>query len=504
MPFEITGIDPTYKVPRFIGRIIFSSGALSAASAPLVTLYVGPKSTDGVMVADTDVTEVFSHEDIDRLAGPGSVLAWMARKGLSANKTGRHMIASYAEPVGTAATVTILLAGTPTAAGLWQIRIGGVYYQGTVLPSHTEDTLGPEIAAKLNADTRCPFSAAYSAGTNTLTLTCKNVGEVGKQWTVQVDTSKMPSGITFTVTGSASLGQSRVLAGAAGTGVGAPDVSTILTKLLNGRYARIATAASDATNAARFEDHVEAKAEELSMLYEHVIFCSSAAYATAKSLAQTTLNAVRAQVLWMPNADIHPAVVAAVKAAIRAGTENASPVPDYDQLVLPGIPAYLDPDDMPIDAEQNAALNNGLTPIVSVDGEARVVRSVTSYSLLDGLYPDFRTLDIGDAVFPDYAMLELQLAYQTDFRPSRPLVQPDPDPGELDPPANVAYPRLFEQLITWPRLRAWAAAGWIEDPDANPPATQFNSTTKRIEQQLPLVVTRVQHQLVQVIRQQAG
>jgi phage tail sheath gpL-like len=345
-------------------------------------------------------------------------------------------------------------------------------------------------------------TASYNTGTDTLTLTCANVGAQGKDWTVQVDQKALAAGLTATLTGSAALSGGRVRMGAAGTGAGTEDLTTLLTKLQSGRYARIASVSNDASNAALLEAHVNGKADMLKLLLEQVVFCHSGTVTQAKTLAQSTLNAPRAQVLWMKNADIHPAVLAAVKAAIRASTEGSDPVPDYDGLLLPGIPAHLSEDDVPIDSEQNTALNGGVTPITSINGEARVVRSITSYSL-NGLAQDERTLDIGDAVMTDYATLDLKVFYETAFRPANKYVQADPREGELEPPAGVAFPKLWNNAV-FARMQDWFSNGWIEDPADNPPQSQFNGAARAIESIVPLVVRRVQHQLRQIVRQTAS
>ena len=507
MAFEFTGLDPTYKVPRFIGKIVFSAGAISASDLPLYVLYCGPKTSAGTLVADNDVVEVFSEEEIDARAGAPSLLGWMARSGMKAAPTSRHFIVAHGDPAGaTAATITVLIAGAPTGSGEWFIRIAGLTYAGVITPSSTVDTIGADIVAKIQADPRCPFVAAYNAGTDTLTLTCANVGAVGTEWIVQVDKSKLAPGITFTTTGLAALGGDRVRAGASG-GVGTvvdTTIATMLTKLLNVRYARIATATNGASAAAAWETHVMAKADMLKLMLEQVVYGVNGSLGAATTLAQSTLNNQREQLLWMRNSDIHPAIIAAVKAAVRASTEGADPVPDYDGRVLPGIPGNLFADDNALDPEQNAALNSGVTPVVSVNGEARVVRSITSYSLLNGVTPDFRTIDIGDAVMTDYAMLDFKLMYETEFRPGNKYVRADPKEGELDPPRNVGFPKLWNQAFLMPRLLQYFGNGWIEDPNLNPPQSQFNKPSKSIESLVPLIVSRVQHQLKQIVRQTAS
>ena len=120
--------------------------------------------------------------------------------------------------------------------------------------------------------------------------------------------------------------------------------------------------------------------------------------------------------MWMRNSEAHPCELAAYKAALRAATEGDDPVPDYDNKTMTGIPPQRFDADVPTDSEQATALNNGITPITTVNGEARIVRSITSYCI-SGSNPDYRTLDVGDASFPDYACDDLRLMWETDFGP---------------------------------------------------------------------------------------
>jgi hypothetical protein len=221
---------------------------------------------------------------------------------------------------------------------------------------------------------------------------------------------------------------------------------------------------------------------------------------TVETFAKTQLNAPRAQVLWDQNGDIHPSVIAAVKTAIRASREGTDPVPDYDGLTLPGIPPHSYDGDIPLDSQVNSALNSGVTPITTVNGEARVVRSICSYCRLDASTQDERTLDIGDVVMTDYATIDMKFLYETSFRPANRFVGPDPGPNEFEPPVGVGYPRLWNSAVM-SRLNDYYTSGWVELPSANPPVSQYNKTAKAIESLIPIVVRRVQHQMRNIIRQ---
>jgi len=90
--------------------------------------------------------------------------------------------------------------------------------------------------------------------------------------------------------------------------------------------------------------------------------------------------------------------------------------------------------------------------------------------------------------------------YETVFRPANKYVRADPAPGELEPPSGIGHPSLWNSSVA-ARMDEWFRSSWIEDPTKNPPISQFNKTAKAIESLVPLIVSRVQHQLRQIVRQ---
>lgn len=516
MAFSIVGFDNSYKVPRFAAQIIYGAGKVSASQADMSCLLVGYKTSAGTMTADTDVVRVQTPEEAAAYAGAGSQLHRMALKALAAPNVHLY-IAAVAEPVGTAATATLLLGGTWSTPGQWGLRIAGELLTGLVGATDTPDIVGAAMAAAITSKPNLPVSASYNSGTDTLTLTCKNVGAQGRDWIVFFDRSLCPSGFTATLTGSATVGHAdRVRLGASSSGTGTEDPATIISKLLNRRYGRVAVASNDATNAVtKWKPFADSKAASTVMLYEQLVFAHNGTSSQAKLLAQGTLggggtytgglNHQRSQVLWARNCESHPCEIAAAKAAWRSITESADPVPDYDGFELPGLaPAWLGfESDTPTDAECNDVLNSGVTPLRTVGSTLRVVRSITSYCLTtSGNAGEERCLDIGDAVFPDYAVLDTALEYEA-FKALNKYVQADPPEGSPSLPSGVATPSLWNSVLLR-KMLDWFRNNWIEDPTANPPVSEFNSIAKRIQTAMPLLVRRVQHQLGVIARQQSN
>lgn len=501
MGFGNTGISPSYKVPRYIAKIITAAGSVGAGSDRLRVLLVGTKSSAGTMVADSDVLKVSSTDDADAYAGVGSPLARQAAAALSIPSAEVYIAAATEPAGGTQATVTIVITGTWTDLGTIRFRLAGVSITCGVAASDSIDQVGANLAAAFNAKTNLPATAAYNSGTDTLTLTIRTKGADGKDWILYHDPTDKPAGMILTVTGSATVNTNGWRFGASSSGTGASDHTTILTKLQKQRYARIAVGQNDATNAALWETHVNTQAGPLKLLLEQLVFGHNGTLGQAISLAQTTLNAVRASVLWLRNGENHPAEIASLFAAVRSVTEQTDPVPDYDGYALSYLAAQAFDDDLPTDAEQDSALNAGVTPLTTVNGEVRCVRAITSYCL-NGTAQDERCLDIGDIVMTDYATIDLKLMYETEVRPQNPYVGPD-NPPELPPPAaGVLTPKFWASKVN-ERLFEYYANGWLEEAPVDTFAASaiYVKAGKYIAAETPLGVRRVLHRVDNVMRQ---
>lgn len=511
MTISIPGFSDTYKTPRFVAQLILGAGVLSSGVGVLRCLLVGMKTSGGTIVADA--APIGPYTDLDSVltvAGNNSQLASMARAAFLASPTCQVWLGAVAEPSGTAATVTCALSGTHTAGGDIIFRINGVTYDTGIGASDTLDQIGAAVVAKVNGDTACPFTAAYNSGTTTITFTCGNKGAQGIEWAVYIDKTSLPSGLTATLTGSGATADGNgVFAGASSSGTGTEDVTNILATLAGHTFHRIGVGQNDATNAGRWKTYVEAKAAPLVQRYELLVFGANGSLSNTTSLAQTTLNEKLGQVVAARTSESHPANIAAAVAALRSSTEGGSAengnwVPDYDGAQLVGLAPYqrTTESNQWTDTEVETLLNAGVTPLVTVDGVMVMVRAITSYSLLGGTTADDRCLDVGDVIFPTNAIVDLQNIYTTQFRVANKYVGPDPADGEPDPPPGVAYPKLWSTTVQ-ARNRDYFNIGYIEEPDENPPTSEYNKTARRIMSVVPWVVRRIQHTIGVVGRQQS-
>ena len=516
MVWDIPGFDNTYLRPIFAAAIVYHAGAVTGQGT-LNVLCVGMRTSGGNLVVDTEVRQVFSQDDCNTAAGAGSQLALMGKAALKANPNAIVSLAAVLEPGGgTQATVTVTIAGSWSTPGTMRLRVNGVVIDTTVGASDTPTAVATNIAAAVNANADSPFTAGSAAGV--VTLTCKNKGVQGTQWIIYQDTTYVPAGLTSAIVGSTTVNtyglQTGVAAGATATGTGSESVTNILAKINTVRYARIAFASNDVTNAALIKTFLAAQANVTVQLYDQAIYAVNGTLSNATTLAQTTLNDPREQVFAYRNSETHPAIIAAGWASFRAATESVNPVPGYDgQSAAAWVAPTQVPSDSWLPSEENALLNAGVTPMVTVNATAVCSRAITTYCL-NGAAQDTRCLDIGDAVFPDYLVLDLQNLYSSVFKQNNLYNEDNPQVGQPDPLAGVATPNSWVGEVLR-RMAFYRQNRWILDtfsPQAQaaaaagtgvylPVSAAFNNVSKRIQSDVPFIVNRVMHQLSVTARQ---
>lgn len=496
-----TGVSANYKVPRYIVKVVFAAGIVGASALGTRCLLVGVASSDGSMSAN-EIAPCGSEAEAAALAGATSPLARMAYQALRIPGV-NLWLGALAEPStgASAATATITIAGTVTAGGTLRFRLAGTTVTADVGAADSVATIATNIAAAFNAKSKLPATAAAALGVVTLTVDVKGIA--GKDWILYYDKTGAPTGVTVTLAGSATVNTTGVRFGASSSGVGAVDVTTLLTKFGKVRFGRIGVDHNDSTNAGLWEGQLNDDAGPLVQLYEHVIFGHNGTLTDAKTLAQTNLNAFRAQVCWMRNSESHPAEISALVAAIRSVTEQTQPIPDYDNLLLESLAPQAFDDDIPSDTECNTALNAGVTPITTVNGSARMVRAITTYCL-NGNDQDTRCLDIGDPVLADYVAMDQRLLWETEFRPANPRVGPDFPPEVDEPPEGVGTPKMWASAGN-ARMQDYYDSGWSMEPPTVPGrnalVADYDPVTDSIVSETPVRPRRVQHQLRNVVRQ---
>jgi phage tail sheath gpL-like len=492
----IQGFPDTYKVPGCFAETKFGAGGISFGSIPQYLLLMGSMASGGTATPDQDIIDIGSDADADTYFLAGSELARMCYQ--ARRESGIRLKAMpISDPGGAvAASATITIATDATSSGEWVYRLAGVEVRAAVASGANPTTQATAIKNAFNAHRRLPVTAGSSSGV--VTLTMKSKGIRGNSYILMQNRQTAPSGSTSTLAGGSAVVSSVPLEEGVflSAGSGTDDVTAALAVLFAGRYHRIAAAHIDATNIAAIEAQLDTKAGPTVGRMEHAIFGSVASLSSATSIAQTTLNNERCELVWCEQCESPPSELAARMAAARLAKEQSDPNSNFDDYVLTGIRGQANRSKWASEASKVSALDNSVTPLMShADGSVTVVRAITTKSLT-GSTPDYRTLDVGYAVTPDAVRDDLALQWQTVFAPNNPKVRDDPAPEEPEPPAGVATPTRWNGFVLDRAKREWAKKLWILPPtSATAPTSEFNQTAKRIMSKVPVITHPLQHQI---------
>jgi phage tail sheath gpL-like len=484
------------KVPGVYQENKFGQGASSIANVPRYVVVTGNKLSTGSVTADSWVGPVYSMAEADTYFGAGSEI-WLQCE--AALETGAQVIAAPVAEAGGAVAATLVVAHTSLGTGTGQISLTvGDEDLSYVVGANASDTADNLVAAA-GAKSRLFASATKGAGPGyDVTFTVRSKGIRGNNWLARVDLSQAPSGASVTLTGDTPVNGWTPFSG----GTGTDDASNVITLLKAGSYFRIAAAQNDATNAGRWEAHVDAESDPLIEHLEQVVFGHNGTLAAATSLARSTLNSYLCQLVWCRNCRKHPAQIAARFAGLRQVAESNDPWTRYDgkfndpfSILWTNVPQQTA--DIPLHSEQKAALNDGVTPVSTFGGDLRVVRSICSHSR-NGSAPDYRCLDTADVSVPQRFREELG-ALSSTFIENNPGCGPDLPDGS-SPPPGTGTPRVFKSLVT-SLARDFESRSWLSKVTENPPQSWWNEDNRRIETAAPNYVTPHQHQLVNSVRQ---
>ena len=494
----IVGFSSGNNVPMVGGETVFGAGPIGAGDIPLKGLCVGLKlAASGSLVDDVSVVQARSYNECDALAGAGSELACMGYRFLDRGiSPWLASVTPSGSGVAGSATITVAFAsGTaPVTVGTWVIYAAGVRYSGSISLVDTVTTIATAMKKAILANPRARVTASNSSGV--LTITDKVATVRGAGVFIYQDKSGLPSNITSVLAGGTAVNTD----GAPLTsGAGVEDVTAILAVLATTRYHRIAWAQQDATNLALIETASDTKAGPLVGMMEHSVVAFNAAMAAATSIAQTTLNTSRFQCAHMLTGESPACEIAAAMAALRLDLERDNPNSRFDGLELVGIAPGRYQANQPSYATKQSALENSVTPIETVDGKAVVVRAITTKSLL-GSSPDYRTYDVPEAVVPDFVREDLALDWTTEFNVANPYVRADAAAEEPEPPGGVATPSRWNARVT-EKMLGYQALNYVTAVELNPPQSEYNTTAKRIDSAVPVIVLPHQHSIGISVRQ---
>jgi len=188
--------------PRTSVSIVNASQAVGNTAHRV--LFIGQKVTAGSAAALGLVENILNDNSEDTLFGVNSMLAGMIRAGKKENQNTRmDAIALDDNGSGVAATGTLVIVGTSTAAGTLEVIIGSEKnhkYSIEVASGDTPTVIGDAIEAAILADLDCPITASNAVGT--VTMTADNKGTLGND--IGLSITGTVAAVTHSVTVMAS------------------------------------------------------------------------------------------------------------------------------------------------------------------------------------------------------------------------------------------------------------------------------------------------------------
>lgn len=493
----IAGMNPAGKVPAALFNVNVGQGRVTPGNLPRYCLIVGNKLSGGSATVDQDVLDITPSTDVHALFDKRSEIAQMIRVArMYPGVRIKALAIAEAASSPASAVMTITFATNASSNGTWRFWVCDEYVEINVANADTPTAQAAALVTAINNARQgtLPCTAGNSSGVVTVTISQKGIR--GNDWIVYKDESLKPTGTTCVLASSSSYtvnpGKGGVTGVRFGDGAGTDSNANAITVLANETYFTIASAQNDTTNGTRWKTALTTKAAIGSQKYEHLVMGSNGLYATAATLA-TTENFERFRAPWMRGCESHPAVLAASVAALMTQKDQVHPNQSYNGAELLGISPQRAPLDLPGDGEtgeQQIALENGVTPVTTRDGVAKIVRLITTRCLLNSV-PNYKCIDNGQARTPDVAAEAVKLAWDTDFVVSNPWVGPDPAEGEKTPEQGKAYPRLWTSYAQG-ILSAKISANWFESVTIT---SEYDNDGKQILTQIDLEITALDHRI---------
>ncbi len=303
---------------------------------------------------------------------------------------------------------------------------------------------------------------------------------------------------TYTFTGVAALSNGGI---PFSLGAGTDDLDDAIdgTESVTNDY--IGLAHNDVTNVGKMETATNAKAAYDVARLEQYVSVRNRGLSDGIALGQTGMNDQLGTCPWAQNHPEHPSRLAARIAALFSVTDGGNPNTNFDDVVVPGAAPHYSEADNPNRSTLNSALNNSLMPLITVDGELRIVRAICSRSL-SGSTPDYRTYDHGDVAVAIRVRKEAVALGQA-LKAGNPYDGPDVEEGL--PPPGTFTPKRWEAEVN-ALLEEWASPryNWLQDVEANPCQAVWDTVAKRTMSVIPTIAKHQFHQLGVLVRQQAA
>ncbi len=405
---QFSQIPSSNRVPGVWTEV--NNSAANSAVQNLRTLAVGQKFSGGTAAANVAV-RVTSSGNANALFGRGSMLARMCMLALANDPNGELWACPLADDgAAVAATWTMTMVGTTTAAGVFSLYIGGQLVLIPIDVTKTATQQATAIAAAVNAVLDLPVTATASAGV--VTFTARNLGYVYNILDFRMNYAgaaggeALPAGTAVTFANLA-------------TGATDPSTATAITNLGDALFDFIALPYADSsatTILGAFQTELAGRWNAMRGVYGHVYSVKSAygaagVVATASNLLTygVTRNDPHASIMGLAKSPTPSWEVTGAFTAAAAQSIKTHPAMPTQTLVLVGVLAPATADQF-LQSERASMLQDGIATCKVVNGAVQIERDITTYQLDSNGAPDNSYLD---------SNTPHQLAYGIRYRKAR-------------------------------------------------------------------------------------
>lgn len=318
-------------------------------------------------VAAETPTQIFSDGAAGTAFGQGSLAHLMARAAVQRNPYLDLTVVALDDAAGIAATGTITITETATAAGTIRVYVGDQYADATIALSDTPSAVAVKIANAIAAKSDMPVTATNAAGV--VTFTAKNLGLCGND-----------IGLGYTLT--SGIGTTATVVAMA-SGATNPTLQDALDAVYSTRYHLIVTPYNNQTDLATLKTHVEGVSNALEQRGTVGFYATTGTLAAADILAaqvnsqRITGSFVRYTAGTTQKQTPSWKVASIVAAGIAADPDVSNPVKNL-AMTYAATPTGADRLSR---TEQETALASGVSPCEVGPGEAlRLVRMPVTYT----------------------------------------------------------------------------------------------------------------------------
>ncbi len=408
-------------------------------------LVIGQRIAAGTIAAGVP-TLVQSGAQGETYFGRGSMLANMIDALKLADRHVRTVaIALDDDPSSVAASSTITIVGSATAAGTLMLYIGGKRVAVPVASGDSETIVAASIVTAVAADTTLPVSASAALGV--CTLLAINLGLAGNSIDVRTNYyvgDVTPAGITATLTAMAG-------------GTLNPDVSVAITAMADTWYQAIAFPYTDPISLPALETELTSRFGGLRQI-DGIAFSAVSGTAAVIDTFGGTQNSPHMCTMGCGASPTAPWVWAAVVAVIAGAALDLDPARPLQTLALPGLLPPAVQDRWTFD-ERDLLLHNGISTFeVSPGGVPAIERLITNYQKNAANIADTSYLNVNTLATLSYIRFATRARITSKF----PRYKLAGDTVKVAPGQFIVTPSIIRaEMIAL--AQELAAAGIVED-----------------------------------------